>query len=77
MPTPNSPRQELSRYELGRYLNYCSEMLSLAGKLGFLYVQNFHDPVANDSVNNLEDLTTGLSRKIWQKIIILRLTDND
>ncbi len=44
MSTPNSPRQELSRYDLGRYLNYCSEMLSLAGKLGFLYVQNFPDP---------------------------------
>ena len=33
--------------------------------LGFLYVQDFYDPVANDSVNDFEVLTTGLSQKIW------------
>jgi len=70
--TQHSPKRDLKPYELGRYLNYCSEMLSLVGKVGFLYVQKFHDPVAVESVNDLEILTTGLSRKIWQKIMILR-----
>jgi hypothetical protein len=72
VPTEHSPQRELTEYELGRYLDYCTEMLSLTGKLGFLYVQHFSDPVANNAVNELENLTTGLSRKIWQKIMILR-----
>jgi hypothetical protein len=70
--TPNSPQRQLSGYELGRYLDYCTEMLSLIGNLGFLYVQEFDDHIANSAVNDLENLTTGLSRKIWQKIMIIR-----
>jgi len=70
--TPHSPSENIDAFGLGRYLDYCSEMLALIGKLGFLFVQDFHDPVATSAVNDLENLTTGLSRKIWQKIIILR-----
>ena len=69
--TLSSPKQNLSPRELGRYLEYCSEMLSLIGKLAALYVQKFDDPVALAAVNEVEDLTTGLSRKIWQKIMII------
>jgi hypothetical protein len=69
--TPSSPKQNLSAFELIRYLDYCSEMLSLIGKLAALYVQKFDDPVALAAVNDVEQLTTGLSRKIWQKIMIL------
>ena len=69
--TPSSPKQKLSPAELGRYLDYCSEMLSLIGKLAALYVQKFDDPVALAAVNEVEELTTGLSRKIWQKIMII------
>jgi len=69
--TPHSPQRSLSDYELNRYLDYCSELLALLGKIGFLYVQHFHDPVAVESVNDLEVLTTGMARKIWQKIMIL------
>jgi hypothetical protein len=69
--TPSSPKQNLSASQLVRYLDYCSEMLSLIGKLAALYVQKFDDPVALAAVNDVEQLTTGLSRKIWQKIIIL------
>jgi hypothetical protein len=61
----------MSSFELSRYLDYCSEMLSLTGKVGALYVQNLHDPVALASVNEIETLTTGLSRKIWQKLMII------
>lgn len=70
--TQNSPRHSLNDYELGRYLDYCTEMLALVGKLGFLYVQSFNDPQANNAVNDLECLTTAMSRNIWQKIMILR-----
>jgi hypothetical protein len=69
--TPSSPKHNLSPAELGKYLDYCSEMLSLIGKLAALYVQKFDDPVALAAVNEVEDLTTGLSRKIWQKIMII------
>jgi hypothetical protein len=72
VPAEHSPKHVLSDYELGRYLDYCSEMLSLTGKLAFLYVQDFDDPLANSAVNDLENLTTAMSRKIWQKIMILR-----
>jgi len=73
--TPSSPREELDAYQLMRYLDYCSEMLSLTGKLAAIYAQHFHDAVVLNNVNDLENLTTGLSRKIWQKIMILDRTD--
>lgn len=69
----SSSRKTLSPAELMRYLDYCSEMLSLIGKLAALYVQRFDDPVALAAVNEVEALTTGLSGKIWQKIMILNL----
>ncbi len=63
--------QSLTPAQIVRYLDYCSEMLSLIGKLAALYVQKFDDPVAFAPVNDVEELTTGLSRKIWQKIMIV------
>ncbi len=71
VPTELSPKSELTSFQLPRYLDYCSEMLSLTGKLAALYVQKCEDSVALAAVNEVETLTTGLSRKIWQKIIIL------
>jgi hypothetical protein len=69
--TPSSPRPEMSRFELVRYLDYCSEMLALISKIAALYVQDFDDSVTLAAVDEVETLTTGLSRKIWQKIMIL------
>ncbi|HRK34660.1 MAG TPA: hypothetical protein PLJ47_08695 [Candidatus Hydrogenedentes bacterium] len=57
--------------ELTTYLSLCTELLSLIGKLGAFYVQDFDDELALDAVNELEDLTTGLSQKMWQKITIV------
>ena len=65
------PPRTLSRFELSRYLDYCSEMLSLTGKVAVLYVQDFDDDVALAGVNEVENLTNGLSRKIWQKLMVL------
>jgi hypothetical protein len=70
-PTLSSPVRTLNAYELGRYLDYCSELLSLVGKLAALYVQHYNDPVVQQSVDEIESLTTGLSHKIWQKVMIL------
>ena len=44
--TPHSPREEMSAFELQRYLDYCSEMLSLTARLRRLYVEQFDDEVA-------------------------------
>jgi len=65
------PRGKMTPFQLTRYLDYCSEMLSLVSKISVLYVQNFDDPIALTAVNEVENLTTGLSRKIWQKLMIV------
>ncbi len=70
--TASSQIHNMTEFELVRYLDYCSEMLSITGKLAALYMQNVRDPVIIEAVNEIEDLTTSLSRKIWQKIMILR-----
>jgi len=65
------PKRALTPFQLNRYLDYCSEALALNSKIAALYVQDFQDPVLLDAVDDVEDLTAGLSRKIWQKITIL------
>jgi hypothetical protein len=75
--TPSSPEREMNTYRLSRYLDYCSEMLSLTGKIAALYASSFRDPVVLSAVNELEVLTTSLSRKIWQKITLLHEHDPD
>ena len=69
--TTSSPARTLDAFALSRYLDYCSEMLSLMGKVAALYVQGYPDPQATAAVDDIESLTTGLSRKIWQKIMVL------
>lgn len=70
--TKSSPKECMSAFELVRYLDYCSEMLSLVSKVASLHIQNNNDPEMIKAVNNIEILTTGLARKIWQKIMIIR-----
>jgi hypothetical protein len=69
--TSISPARVLSPFELTRYLDYCSEMLSLSAKVAALYAQSFPDPVVTDAVSDLERVTTNLSQKIWQKISMI------
>jgi hypothetical protein len=66
--TQSSPVRDLTDYELARYLDYCSEMLALTGKVAALYAQASSDGTVISAVNELEVLTTGLSVKIWNKI---------
>jgi hypothetical protein len=69
--TASSPQRTMSRGELGRYLDYCSELLSVTSKIAALFVERFDDPVTLAAVNEIESLTAGLSRKVWQKISML------
>lgn len=71
MNTDSSPERPMSRFELSRYLDYCSESLSITSKLAALYAQYLNDSVVLDAVNDVETLADGLSSKIWQKIMIL------
>ncbi|MBN1359684.1 MAG: hypothetical protein JW993_03780 [Sedimentisphaerales bacterium] len=71
-PTTHSPKRDLDAHALGRYLDYCTEMLSLTSKMGYLYVENFHDTEVTNAATELENLCSGLARKIWQKIVILQ-----
>ena len=69
--TASSPARTLTPAQLTRYLDYCSEMLSLVGKVAALYAQQLDDPVVLSAVTEVESLATGLSGKIWQKIVLL------
>lgn len=68
--TVHSPKRELTLPELMRYLDYCSELLSLTSKISALYIQSFSDSVVLAAVSDVENLCDGLSRKIWQKMNI-------
>lgn len=69
--TPSSPKRAFTAFELSRYLDYCSEMLSVISKTAALYVQEFEDAVTLEAVNDVEQLTGSLSQKLWLKIDIL------
>ena len=69
--TASSPKRTLTPFELSRYLDYCGEMLSLIGKVAAVYAQDFDDEAALAGVDQVETLTTGLARKIWQKSFVL------
>ena len=70
-PTAKSPQHITDRFELAAYLDYCSEMLSITGKVAALFAQSVNDEVVIESVNDIEALGSNLSRKIWQKITMI------
>lgn len=67
------PDHALDRFQLVRYLDYCSEMLSLAAKLAALYAQDVNNVGVVDAASDIEQLATNLSQKVWQKISILQI----
>lgn len=74
LPTGASVDPDLSPDELGRYLNYCSELLSLVGKAAAICSLDSADSLVLETVSEIETLTLGMSRKIWQKISLLHRT---
>ncbi|MBK8999322.1 MAG: hypothetical protein IPM35_26680 [Myxococcales bacterium] len=72
--TASSPERTMTDFELQRYLDYSTEMLALLGKIAALYSARMADPVVLSAVDEVEELTTGLSHKIWEKISLLRAT---
>lgn len=72
-PEPDA-KPPLEPAELERYLDYCTELLSLVGKLSALYAESCHDQGITEAVSDIEVLTTNLSRTIWQKIALIENT---
>jgi hypothetical protein len=70
-PTPHSPSRDMTAPEMSRYLDYCSELLAITGKLAALYAQAVPDEGVAGAVNDIELLGSSLSRKIWQKITLI------
>ncbi len=68
--TRSSPERTMNLPELVRYLEYCSELLSIVSKVAALYAQEMNDRVVLAAVSDIETLVTGLCQKIWQKIDI-------
>jgi hypothetical protein len=75
--TASSPQRRLTPFELTRYLDYCSEMLSLAAKVAALYAQSTKDPVVIETASDLAQITSNLSNTIWQKINIVQTGAQD
>ncbi len=69
--TASSPKRSMTQQDLSRYLDYCSELLSLGSKVAALFVQESNDPHILAAVDEVSGLTNGLSSKIWQKLTIL------
>ncbi len=70
--TPSSPPLLLNQFQMTRYLDYCSEMLSLTSKVAVLFGQSLEDQAVAEVVSDIERVSAGLSQKIWQKIMILQ-----
>lgn len=69
--TPSSPQRRFNHFEMARYLDYCTELLSLCSKIAAVHVQSVNDPVVLSAVNDIENLSASLSNKIWQKIVVV------
>ncbi|TIX08076.1 MAG: hypothetical protein E5V46_27140, partial [Mesorhizobium sp.] len=54
-PTSHSPARITNAADLARYLDYCSEMLSITGKIAALFAQSVNDAVVIDGVNDVEN----------------------
>ncbi|MDZ7627011.1 MAG: hypothetical protein U5J99_01235 [Parvularculaceae bacterium] len=69
--TEHSPKRILPAPLLERYLDYCSEMAALAGKLAALLAQSCTDPGVVGAAGDVEALTASLTRNCWQKIALI------
>ena len=70
-PTETSPLRDLDAVAMSRYLDYCSELLAITGKLAALYSQAVPDEGVARAVTDIELLGASLARKIWQKISLI------
>ncbi|MDQ7992575.1 MAG: hypothetical protein REI45_07835 [Propionicimonas sp.] len=70
-PTAQTVDVNMTPIEMATYLDYCSELLSLVAKTAALYAERSTDPAVLAIISDIENLTNGMSRKIWQKLALL------
>lgn len=70
-PTSESVDVAMTPIQMATYLDYCSELLSLVAKTAALYAERTTDPAVLAIISDIENLTNGMSRKIWQKLALL------
>ncbi len=70
-PTAQTVDVQMTPIEMATYLDYCSELLSLVAKTAALYAERTTDPAVLAIISDIENLTNGMSRKIWQKLALL------
>lgn len=70
-PTDVSVRDPMTREQMATYLDYCSELLSLTGKVAALCAEASGDDVILETVAGVESLTSDLAATVWQKVAIL------
>jgi hypothetical protein len=46
-------------------------MMSLTSKVAVLFAQSLPDAVVTETVSDIERIASGMSQKIWQKIMML------
>ena len=66
--TSQSVQLTLTPLEMANYLDYCSELLSLVSKTAAVYAERSTDPAMLATISDIENLTNGMARKIWQKL---------
>jgi hypothetical protein len=66
----------MTAFELSRYLDYCSELLSLSAKVAALYAQGTRDAVVIQTTSDLGQVTSNLPGKISQKISMIQTQMN-
>ena len=67
-PTAETVEVGLSPMEMANYLDYCSELLSLVAKTAAVYAERSTDGAVLATISDIENLTNGMARKIWQKL---------
>jgi hypothetical protein len=66
------PKAIKQAQDLWYYLSFSTDLLSVIGKLAAYFAQGQSDRVVLDTVNEIETISTALSRKIWQKLSLVK-----
>ena len=66
------PKAIQQAQDLWYYLSFSTDLLAVIGKLAACFAQSQTDRIVLDTVNEIETVSTALSRKIWQKMSLVK-----
>ena len=61
--TPSSPPLLLDTFQMTRYLDYCSEMVSLTSKIAVLFAQSLPDRAVTEAVSDISALARAYRKR--------------